>query len=520
MNRWSPFDPDWYQHAFDKFISTAEQLFNQDEIIRQGYHIPDVDGSRSSVFRNEAVLNNSFSEKDLRETLKDIYLNTSHKLIASNHDNTHFYQWHGKMSDMKLIPNTNLCEFKIPVDQFIDPKSRDSYKLSQFARKWVSVGDLLNNWNIFKWHCMIFINQKIYSDYEFRMDDHEITLRFPYLDYWLKKDFPVYIFKFDTKAQCRIKISKELCKNQWDWKMPASYIGDPRIMNSSHMIGMINKISTEQKDGLTHIEVLGDNLEFLKLEDGYVDLSNISLFNRRYIESESREYLWMSIVVPKFFHEYPILLPTDTIFRPYEANFQPVITLQQDQIQHVKSNGSDDSTQKQVYVDINDRLGDVTDGWKTLIRPIVLSDAFDHPDSEPYDHLSEDVKDLKKLTIDGAGVIEEFRFKQHALETIFNRDLDGVVDIINRIRQTYHDFLDSMLIEYNEEFEDQYTKFLEVVDELRKDGFTSSWLNPKSANDPKNFWNLVSPLIYIPRELADKYEVGLTIASMKKEKIL
>ena len=40
MNRWSPFDPNWYQHAFDKFISTAEQLFNQDEIIKQGYYIP------------------------------------------------------------------------------------------------------------------------------------------------------------------------------------------------------------------------------------------------------------------------------------------------------------------------------------------------------------------------------------------------------------------------------------------------------------------------------------------------
>ena len=35
-NRWSPFDPKWYQNAFDKYISTADQLFNTDDIIQQG----------------------------------------------------------------------------------------------------------------------------------------------------------------------------------------------------------------------------------------------------------------------------------------------------------------------------------------------------------------------------------------------------------------------------------------------------------------------------------------------------
>ena len=72
-NNWSPFDPQWYQAAFDQFISTADQLFNQNLIIQQGFKIPDIDGSKSSVFRNEAVLNNSFNEQKLRETLKDIY---------------------------------------------------------------------------------------------------------------------------------------------------------------------------------------------------------------------------------------------------------------------------------------------------------------------------------------------------------------------------------------------------------------------------------------------------------------
>ena len=47
-NRWSPFDPKWYQEAFDKFISTADQLFNQDLIIQEGYQIPDLRRRKSA----------------------------------------------------------------------------------------------------------------------------------------------------------------------------------------------------------------------------------------------------------------------------------------------------------------------------------------------------------------------------------------------------------------------------------------------------------------------------------------
>ena len=65
MNKqWSPFDPEWYNEAFDKYSSTAEQLFNQKDIIDQGYYVPDADGSRSSIFRNNAVLNNSRLEEE------------------------------------------------------------------------------------------------------------------------------------------------------------------------------------------------------------------------------------------------------------------------------------------------------------------------------------------------------------------------------------------------------------------------------------------------------------------------
>lgn len=521
-NRWSPFDPKWYKEAFDKFISTADQLFNTDLLIKQGYHIPDVDGSRSSVFRNEAILNNSFNEDKLRDTLKDIYLNSSHKLIASNHDNTHFYQWYGYMSDMTLIPNTNLCEIKLPTDGFIYPNERDEYKLSQMYRKWIKVEDILNNWDIFKWHCMLFINQRIYSEYEMRIDDHETTIRFRYFDHWLVDNYPVYVYRMDTNAQCRILISRELCKRQWDWKIPLKYIDNQRISTSTNIIAAFNKTSDQniRKDGLTNIDVLGDNIEFLEIKDGFIDLSNISKFNRIYIESEATEYLWMSIIVPKFFHEYPILLPTDVIFRPYEANFQPVVTIDHEVVQHVKGKHGTNNQDRQVYVDLNGHLKDDYNGWKQMIRPIVLSDAFDGDHKEPYDGLEIEIDNLRDLTVKGADIIEDFRFflKEYNISIDdFNDYLQKILNIMHSIREAHNSFLDHMLIEYNQEYERRYKKFQRIMNDIKVEGIDSEWLKekaPEEETEDNDFWFMISPLIYIPRELADKYYIIDIIAGM------
>lgn len=522
-NTWSPFDPKWYQEAFDKFVSTADQLFNQDLIIQQGYHIPDADGSRSSVFRNNAVLNNSFNEKMLRETLKDIYLNSSHRLVASNHDNVHFFQWNGYMSNMTLIPNTEFCQFTIPTDTFIYPKERDLYKLSQFYRKWIKVEDILNNWNIFKWHCMLFIDQKVYSEYELRIDDHEVAIRFKYYDYWIKRNYPVYIYKFDTNAQCRILISRELCENQWKWKVPINYINDKRVANASNIMVAFNKISDLdiRKDGLTSVETLGDNLEFLEIKDGYIDISNISNFNKIYIKSESTEWLWMSIIVPKFFHEYPILLPTDVIYRPYVSNFQKVVTLDHDRVQYVKSNIPLDKDPHQIYIDINGRLNEIQDGWNQLIRPIVLADAFDNPLDEPYESYMPELSNLRDLTVKGADIIESFRFfiQDYTTDDIFNDYLDKLTDIMSLIRDAHNTFLDKLFIELNQEYERLYKKFLSVIQTIREDGIESEWFNSKEESD-RDFWFFISPLIYIPRELADKYSVMDIIDGMGDQKVL
>lgn len=511
-NRWSPFDPQWYQAAFDKFISNADMLFNQETIIEQGYHIPDSDGSKSSVFRNEAVLNNSFNEKDLREALKDIYLNNSNKLIASNHDNVHFFQWAGNISDMEILENTNECQFKVPTETFINSGERDVYKLSQFYRKWIKVEDILNNWNVFKWHCLLFIDQRVYSEYQLRIDDHKTTIKFKFYDHWLKNNYSVYLYKFDTSASCRIKISSYLCKWEWDWHMPVKYIDDQRVVNSPNILVAINKISDPdiRKDELTNIEVLGDNLEFLKIEDGYIDLTKLSNFNKTYIESESKEWLWMSIFVPKFFNEYPILLPTESIYRPYEANFQPVSIIDHETVQKVKSKYRDTEEKRQVYADMNDELKNIHNGWKTLIRPVVLADAFDKT-LEPYDDLVAELNNLRDLTVKGADIVENFRFyvDNYRTDEEFKQFCVDLKNIMYSIREAHNKFLDRMLIEYNQEYEVRYKEFTIVMDEIDVQGVEHELFTnvSKFNREDQDFWFFISPLIYIPRELADKYYV-------------
>lgn len=518
-NKINPFDPSWYNEAFDKDINPSDQLDKLNSMINEGYILPDKDGARSSIIRNNAILNNTFNENDLRESLKDIYLNTSHKLVASNHDNTHFFKWNGYMSDMTMIPNTNLCEFKIPCDTFVSSKEKDAYKLSQYYRKWIKVEDILNNWNIFKWHCMLFINQRIYSEYELRIDDHEVIIRFKYNDHWVKNNYPVYIYKFDTNAQCRVFVSRELCKNQWNWKMPIEYISDKRVINSKNIMVTFNKISDQniRNDGLTKIDVLGDNIEFLKIENGYVDLSSISRFNKIYIESESTEWLWMSIIVPKFFHEYPILLPTDVIYRPYISYLKPVSILQNNLVQHVKTEL--DGNNKQLYIDVNTDSG--LNHWKEMIRPIVLSDSFDNNSSDDLYENLELIKELKKLTIKAADIVEEFRFfiKEYTTDNKFNQYIDKIIDIMSKTRETHNLFLNSKQVDLNKEYEYAYKRFLIAMEEIREDNIYSDWFNPKSSVD-KDIWNLLSTIIIIPRELSEKYNVMDVIDDIGSKKVL
>ena len=522
---WSPFDPLWYQQAFDKFISTADQLFNQDEIIKMGFNLPDSDGSKSSVFHSDAVLNNSFNEKALRETLKDIYINSSHKLKASNHDNVHFFKWHGTMNDVEIIANTNKCQIVLPTESFIFPNERDIFKLSQFYRKWISITDIMNNWRVFKWTCLLFVNKRIYSDYEIRIDDHETTIRFRYEDFWTREDrnYPIYIYKFDTNFQRKVKISRELVNNQWKYMMPLSYISDDKSLNLDKVVVAFNKISDSdiRTDGNIAVDVMGDNIEFLSVKDGYVDMSTISDYNRALIDSELTEYLWMSIFVPKFFHEYPILLPVDVIYREYQPRLVPVVTNYSQRIQKVKSHINEDNI-KQVYIDLNGGINRDKDGWKSMIRPIVLSDAFDDMANDPYDTLEEELGPLRELTIKGADIIEEFRFfiKDYTTDERYYEYCDKLENIMERIKNVHDTFLSNHRMPLDNDYNEIYKKFVnEVMPTIRTEGYRSIWFRSKEGS-LTDFWHFISPMIYIPRELADHYSLSNIINHMSENKIL
>ena len=263
----------------------------------------------------------------------------------------------------------------------------------------------------------------------------------------MKYDYPVDIYKIDTGAQCRVLISRELCENQWGWRMPVSHITNQQVLNSDRIIVAFNRIRDPniRTQAATAVEVLGDNLEFLRIQDGYVDLSNISEFNRMYIKSELTEWLWMSIIVPKYMHEYPIILPTDVIYRSYTPSYKKVAIAEGDFLQHVKV---DEDQHRQVYADVNPD-SDGSNRWSQMIRPMVLQDAYDGNFDDPYIDFLDELGNLRKLTVQGADFVEEFRF---ALlggldEGTYNYHLDRIQEIMRKIHDVHNGFLDRLLIE-------------------------------------------------------------------------
>lgn len=524
-NTWSPFDPEWYQKAFDKFISTADQLFNQDQIIDMGFTIPDADGSKSSVFRNSAVLNNSFDEKALRETLKDIYLSSVSKLTASNHDNVQFYQYKTHMVSDKndqfpvtLDKITGMASFIIPTDKFF-ASNRDKFKLKQFYRKWISIQDILNNQDIFGWSYLLFINQRPYSEYELRIDDHEVTIRFPYYEIWVEKNYPVYIYKFETNASCRMKIDQYHIKEN-NYMIPVENIPNQLILNSSHAIGVINRIGdiNIRTDGNSHIDVMSDNIEFLTIHDGVLDLSNISIANRDLIMSESSEYLWLSLIVPKFMNEYPILLPTDVVFRPYIFDMSKVVTNINGEIKNVMT--MQDAELHQVYSNGSGHINEKQDGWKYMIRPVVLSDAYKNDTYDPYIDICKQMSELKTLTIQAAELVAWLRTTDKSSSEYtsnFASKLNELKNTIDDIHSKYNAYLINKKMNIYEEYEEAYSYWDNTINDAIENQSTDRKYTNPSTGRTEDFWQVASPMIYLPRSIIDKYDVSSIITHISRQ---
>jgi len=497
----------------DEYPNTAEINEYKDNLVKEGYVLPDSDGSKSSIIRNSAVLNNSFNEKLLNESLKELYFNNSNKLKASNSANVNFYSWFGTMEDVTIIPNTLTCQIRIATENIINISDRNNFKIKQFFRKWIDITDILNNYDTFHFAILLFINQRIYSEYKFRIDDKETILQFKFNERWLKNNYPIYIYKFDTNAQCRIKITNELVLNQWKWKLPLDYITDKRIIQDKHFICTFNRIQETRSDKKT-VDVIGENIEFLSVDDkGYIDLSNISEKNKNIIYSEPKEWMYMSIIVPKYFHEYPILLPTDVIYRSYSSNMDRIAVLRNQQAYFVKSQNED---LKQVYVDMGDGNENTESGWKNLIRPIVLSDSFNSPEIEMYDKLEIELKPLRDATVELANTYENFRFflKQSHTSEEFIEYCNSLITNGKKIKELYTNFLYKHQIDQDIVYNDLFDYYLEIIESLKIKQDNSEWLITK-ANSNRNFFHKFSPIIYTPRLLVDKYYISQLIGQVK-----
>ena len=497
----------------DNNFNSGELLDRINDLIRSGFNYPDKDGFRNVKDKYNILTNNSYSHKDLVNTLVDINDHNSNNLKSSNSDTVNFFKWSGKINDLEKFPNEHICEFRFPLNQIIGQKERNIFKWSQFYRKWVTINDIYENWNIFKFNILLFINDKIYTEYKFWIDDKEVIINFKYFDPWIRTNATISFYKFDTLYQKRIKINREYMENQWNWQIPIDYFDDDQILNYQNLICSVNRISEGRSDSLTNIEIISNNLEFVSIHGGYVDCSNFTDKTRMTIHSEYSESLWLSVFVPKNLHEYPIILPTDYIIQPHKSKFNKVYTSNLDKELKQLSDSN-----KNIYVDLNENSSE-SDGWLETIRPIVLSDAFIENDYSYKDFLTY-VDNLRNATVECADLVEEFRFylKESIVNSVFDSHVNKIKNSIQKIYNLYKAFLIKEEANIDIKFEKQLIVVNKIIEDIENNRQYSKYLkNNKIVST--SFWDEISPIIYIPRNICDKFYNIKIINSFKVNSI-
>lgn len=496
-------------------FSSGELLNNINSLIESGFRYPDKDGFKTTLERDKALTNNSFSEDDLRRTLIDINDHNTDQLKLANKDTVNFFKWSAPINDLDKYENEKYCEFRIPINQMIDVKNRNQFKWKQYFRKWVTIEDIYQDWDTFQFNILLFINNRIYTDYKFWIDDQEVLIHFRYYDSWTRENAIVSIYKFDTLFQKRILISRNQMENLWEWKIPVSEIKDNTILNYDHLVCTINRTDEYNNRKTIHdaTELLGNNLEFVSIKDGFIDCTNFGFRNKEMIKSESKHWIWLSLFAPKNFHEYPIILPTDFIYQTAPTKFTKVYSIDSaDNVFNVN-----DSV-KNIYIDQNQNKIDPR--WKFMIRPIVLSDAFIESNEDYIPNYTE-ILDLKDSTVKAADLIEEFRFylKEDLIITSkFDEYIEKIKYALNKIQTDYKAFLKTFGATLDNEFEKQLKFVFTIISDLEVNRQYSTYLkNLKFKNI--RFFEEVSPLIYIPRNLVDNFYNIEVIKSMKEQHI-
>jgi hypothetical protein len=294
-----------------------------------------------------------------------------------------------------------------------------------------------------------------------------------------------------------------------------------RVKNNPKVIVAINKISdqTIRTDNNTHVEVLGDNLEFIDVNPNTssIDLSTMSQLNVDYINSEPSQFLWLSIFVPKFMQEYPKFLVTDIIFRPYLPKLKTVDILQQSIPTHVKIEKTDDYLVKnenirQMFIDYNPNSEKDYDGWTNIIRPIVLSDAYTN-NIEPYDVIRDEIDKFKtviSIFVDG---VNNYKFYIDNDPLKNAESWNKWIDLLKTQGRDLYDaqgrFLDKRLCPRDPITENAWTKFVTEIELTRSAGWDQIYIS-------YDFYATCNTLIQQCITLTKKFYIGDIIKGIWK----
>jgi hypothetical protein len=528
--------PQWYTDNRDEYPELGDELKKREELESEGFVMNDQDRSRTSHAYNEAVMNNSFAEDSIRKTLRDFHGNSYHKLISNSMDNVSFNKWEGYITDAKVETYPEYFSIRLPWNIFVYQSRRDKFKVSQFYHRWLAIEEIANNRDVFGFMLLMFVDQRAFTDFEVWVEEQYVVVRFPYQPVYVERNYPIYLYKFDTLYSSMIKISRALVEDQWGWVVPLDHIGDIEIREHKKVITAFTR---------TEGEMVGDNLEFLDvdLNGDMIDISGITEFNKDLISGSFDKWVWMTIVVPKFMHEYSQLLPTDLIYRPYvhdlkyvsiEKNavslhvkvgfYDPARGYTHDQLKpfthdelsaytHDQLGGTDMMFYRNVFVDYNDFYQKDYDGWTHIMRPIVLSESG-HVFPEVYELTYPEIEKFLELTFkfqDDLNLLMDYwsKAEEDKVYTEFAAKLDVVEASGKELYTFMGDFLDTRVCPRYAQDEVKWKDFFQTI--------VSSRYFAEEYDFPAIFFDDGRFLIDRMHFLINKFDLGDTVRKVQKK---
>lgn len=496
--------PEWYNQKFDTYNSTAELTDLNQALADQGYQVTDIDGFKTIVERNQSYTNNTYI--DTAPVIQELYSNRSYKEQAVNNDTVNFFKYYTHIKDWNLTKDELICIVDIPINQIINQKQRNDFKYSQFNNTWISIGDIYDNPNIFDWIILLMIDNYIYNDYQIFINDQYVKIKFKAYPLWVQNNSKISIYKITTSYKKQIKVSRRQIEEIWNYNIPVNDI-DSNLYGYDKCIVYFNRISKDRN--VIGIDSIGRNLEFLKVTDS-LDISSISQNNKILIHSEEKEQIELSIFIPKYMYEYPILLPTDYISYNYERDLKEVVTIADDKTIHTLY---DIDSNKKIYVNLTEKRNS---GWNRMIRPIVLSDIIGSYETDSNSEVTEAIKELKSLTSHLLDLIEILNFRNYNSTNEFNQIINDFETTALNIYQSYNSFLNDNGITLDTEMQYIYNKQVKpVIVDMNENGESSIYLSYDTINDERGLSAQINSFIKQVYDLVNQFNSVELISKTK-----